>query len=356
MRISALPTFLNCPSSALECDRDYAPGSDAASLGSAVHELLERHVMLKPEDIGATAKRYGVDCDDLERLYAYGCIAWRELEKHFPDPKTETELTGDGIKGHADVMSITDKTMTILDWKSGFTRKDYSAQVIGYAAAAVDMFGMPKSGAVQVATVWLRYFEYEVINVTQEDIERLYHAIARAGLGIGKDYAPGDVCTYCKRQMQCEARNDYLRSAAQALAHVGNVEISVDLMGSLYHRSRLLKKAIEHYDKALKMMLAQHGSVSDGCGGVIELARVKRDKIVAKEAWPVLIEAGFTEDDLAACTTMSKTAVLDIVGERAGRGEKQKKKMVLLSILKERGAVTETESDRIQLKKGKENG
>jgi hypothetical protein len=301
-------------------------------------------------DLDVIAKKNGVDPDELERLFIYGCLAWKELTKHFPNARTEQLLEGDGIRGHADVFHRDDSTMTILDWKTNRVRRDYRSQVLGYATAAADQFGFPESGEIQVAIVWLRFFEFEVITVTQDDIERLHHEIDAAKLNIGKRYAPGDPCDYCSRQLVCDARHEYLASATSALMPINTVEILPEVLPTLYTKAKLLRKALSAYDKALKMAL-KSGPLPDGEGNLLELDELKRDKLIPREAWSVLVQQGFSEDEMAQCISMSKTKVLEVVSGKVKRGQKGTAKTAMINTLREFGAVTQTVSETVRVKK-----
>ena len=350
MRISSLPAFLTCPSSQLPTEHPYEPPSEVADLGTAVHEALAVHVAGQRPDLDAIAKKHHVDSDELEQLYVNGCIAWKDLCKYFPNAYTEQALKWDGIEGHADVSHYDESTMAILDWKSGRIRRDYSAQLIGYAAAAVEQFGMPKSGEVKVITVWLRDMEFEILTVTQDDMERLHHDIKRAELDIGKRYAPGDACGYCRRQLVCGARHEYLSSATSALMPIIDAPLSAEQLPKLYTKSKMLRKALADYDKALKIALAD-GPLSDGNGNMLELVETKRDRLVSREAWPLLKHAGFSDDDITECVSMSKTAVLSMAADKAPKGRKGKDKAALMEILRSGHAVTEVPSLTVKSRK-----
>lgn len=350
-RISGLPTFLACPSSALPTEHPYDPQSDAANLGRAVHLALARLVSGWTVDLDKIASSHNVSVDELEQLYRYGCQAWEQTKHHFPSPMIESVVEGQGLEGHTDVLQVGDE-INILDWKSNRVKREYDAQLSGYAAAAVEKYGMPESGKVAVITVWLRFGELSIREVTQDDINRLYWEIEEAEQGVGSKYGPGEPCTFCRRQMVCEARDQYLSAAAGALAPLAAVEISAELLPRLYTRAKMLRKALAQYDQALKMFLREYGPVYDGDGLILELTQTKRDKIIGNVAWPHLVDAGFTQEDLSYCLSMSKTAIMEVVGAKHGRGQKAKAKGALLKTLRDEGAVLSVVSDTVVAKKG----
>lgn len=348
MRISALPSFLACPSSQLPTPNPFDPTTDAADMGQALHRCLALHVSGAVPVLANIAKDYRCDVDDLERLYNYGRAAWETVKASFPYPIPEHKLYGAGIQGTADVISI--EGAAVLDWKTNRVKRSYAEQLHGYAAALVDEYGWPDSGQVKVVLVWLQFREIEVATVTNAEVENLMKRITDAKLDVGKRYSPGDACTFCRRQLVCDARADYVRSAARSLSTAANVDVTRETLGALYQRSRQLRRALDAYDAALKMELAS-GPIADGDGSTLSLAEVKVDKIVADKAWPMLIDSGFTEDDLAKCVSMSKKSVLDTIASKHKRGEKGNAKTALLSLLRANEAIREQTHNRIKIEK-----
>ena len=351
-RISSLPRFLACPSSALATEHPYEPPSEAAGLGTAVHEALAAMVGGAQPDVVAIATNHRVDADEVERLYTYGAEAWRRLREHFPNARPEQALQGVAIRGTADVFSFDGVSAAVLDWKTNRVERDYGPQLIGYAAAAAEQYGLPETGYVTTAVCWLRFGEVEVQRVGQADIDGLHDQLQRAEASVGQAYAPGDPCTYCPRQLVCSARHDYIRSAAASLVAVAETPTTCEGLARLYPMSRALKRALESYDGALRLALDAAGELPDGDGGVLGLLDVHRDEIDPVRAWPVLEAAGYTTAELASCTRMGKTSMLAIVGSKAPRGQKQAMRGRLLGALREAGAVKTHTSRQIRRRKG----
>ena len=339
MRASSLPRFLACPSSELPVDHPYDPGSSAAALGTAVHEALAAKVSGGDPDIVAMAQRNGVDHDDVARLYAYGCLAWRELEDRVTAPQVEIAVTGLSTSGHCDVLSVDGPDYWVVDWKSNWVERDYYDQLCGYASAVADSYGWPESGHIHTAVVWLRRLEIEVVTVTPDDVVALNDRIARAKRDVGKRYGPGEACTFCKRQLVCEARSAYLRSAADALVPLDQHVPAANFLPALYERSKALRNALNRYEAALKLAL-EHGPMTTPEGLMLSLDEGKRDKLIPQEAWPILTsEHDMGPDELFSCLTMSKTNVLKIIGDKAPRGRKGARRKQVLDGLRDAGAV-----------------
>lgn len=353
MHCSKLPQLFACPSSQLPAERPYDPPSEAGDLGTAVHEALADVVDGEDPDVASIASRHGVGTADVAVLTSYGRQAWDEVRGLFADAVTEHRLAGDGLSGRADVFSWTDGGAAVLDWKTNRARANVRPQLHGYGACVAEQHGIPEFGPITLVTVWLRLGELDITTMTATCVARFREDLERVKARVGVEYGPGDACTFCRRQLECEARRDYLRSAAGALEVVGAGALpDKDTLLALYPRAQLLTKALDQYRQALRMTLRETGPLTDGNGNRYELAETRRESIKAREAWPVLVEHGFTEDDLAACCEIKTTAMLDAAAKHAPRGEKGKRKAYLRQLLRERGAVTQTIHDTVRVSKG----
>jgi hypothetical protein len=350
IRISALPRFLECPSSALPVQHPYDPPSEMATLGTAAHAALATIVANDMPDVDTLAKQHGVDPDELAYLISYGTRAWEQIGLDHQHCRCEQTLHGRGIEGTADVAYHDGVNAVIVDWKTGRVRRSYRAQLAGYAAALTHEFVPPESGVVRVVTVWLRFGEFETATITPADIEGLYDDIQTAKLRIGKSYAPGDACGYCPRQLVCDARHEYLASASVAIRAVQHVDPDPVILAQLYEQYKLLGKAREHYKTALTLAL-RNGPLPDGNGNMLELATMTRDRVDPQLAWPVLVNAGVPDDDIAQCVSMSKTSLLRVVGKDLKRGLKGKARGQFWEAMKAAGAVKQNVSETIAVRK-----
>lgn len=354
MYVSSVPALLDCASSQAECEHPYEPKSDAADAGSGAHDALAEVAMGREPDLDGIAKSYGVEPKELSFLTHAGRLAWEEVKQYFPVPMVEHRLRGDWLRGRADVFSVTDEDMAILDWKSNRERTDYNGQLMGYAACAADQYGMPESGKIRVFTVWLRLGEIDCRAVRQDDIERFYHEVSRARLNIGKSFNPGQACTYCRRQLVCEARTEYVRSSMMALQVIGDEfpNLPEAKLGRLYSRVQMVEKVIRQYRDGLRMQLRADGPQYDGNGKVIDLVERKRDIIKPMEAWTILQDNGFSDEELARCISISSTQVGDVAAERAPKGGMGKARAAIKQALRDGGALTTDTYEVITATKG----
>lgn len=358
MHISQLPLLFSCPSSALPTDHPYDPGSEAADLGHAVHEGLADVVMSRDPDLDAIAQRYGVPRGDVNALVGAGRVAWGEVSSAFHNVRAEMHLEARGkLRGRTDVLGLSEERIAVLDWKTSRERSDVRPQLRGYAACAADMFGMPMTGHIDVYTVWLRLMEIDHMSVTDGDLTAFWEQYGYAERSVGNQYGPGEACTYCRRQLVCDARTELVQSSVRAFGPMASDDpgvMSPALLAGLYPRARMLQRALDQYREALRMQL-RSGPMPDGNGNTLELGEVKRTKVDARRAWPILVREGFDDDDIAACISMSTSALMDVAAAKAVRGQKGKAKAALREMLEAAGAVNETVHPTIKVRKGDHN-
>lgn len=352
-RISGLPRALECPSSELPTDHPYDPPAPVADSGSAAHMALYLKVAGHEPDLDKIALEYDVDRDELGFLYGFGLKAWNQIKQHFPNVRAEEQVEAPklGLRGTMDIFGIDSSVMAVADWKSNYVMRDVRDQVLGYAAACVETYGMPPSGFVTCAVIWLRFGEVEVFNATQAELDRFHRRRAKAKRRIGKSYSPGDMCEFCPRRLECKAKTSLVSSSATALTAMDsyNEVMGPEQLGKLHSRARFLKKALEQYDKALRLAL-RDGPILDQDGNTLQLEVQTREKLKAREAWGVLDDAGFSDDELAECIKLSKTAVMKVVGAKTEKG-KGKAKAAMAETLREAGAVDLRAHETIKVRK-----
>lgn len=350
-RPSSMPRAFHCPSSLALAKAPVRISSDESDLGHATHVALAYVAHSEEPDLDSIARTHGIDKDDLEPMVAYGRKAWGDIGKYFPSVMTEKELDSDLGNGTTDLMGCVtsdkedeighrhDLTITIGDWKSGRNRREYRRQMQAYAYAARYSLGMPDSGKITAITVWLRFFEIDVLQFTDADLDNFRAEFVALTHNIGKAYAPGEYCVGCQRAHECPARDNFLRSAQTALVSATEDGIAPARLAELYPQAQALEKMLEAYRVALKLALAS-GPLPIGGGKQIELVEARRCIIDPLIARPVLTANGFSDADIAQATTISKGTLETIIGDRAPRGMKGKNQAALIHALEGAGAIT----------------
>ena len=344
LRCSKLPLFFKCPSSASEWLRPIESGGDAADLGTVVHAVLAAMVRGEEPELQAIARPSGADIGEVERLFAYGKKAWGEIGPLVHDPMTEQPYDKHDLSGTCDVESGSGQKI-IVDWKSGQVYRNHREQMRGYANLARE-----DNSVIKAVIVWLQFGFYEVYDFTEDDTDALTQIdLPRLSCQIGKKYSPNSDCSFCQGRAECPAKADYERMACNALAAIGPGVLTRDRLAELYPQAKLLEKAVESYMDMLGVA-ASDGPLLLPDGRQVELRSIKKQEILAREAWPILASQ-LSQDELAGCTTITKGKLMDAVGAKSTKGMKAKDQMRLLGQLKDAGAISETSFVKLQVSK-----
>jgi hypothetical protein len=351
VRCSRLPLFRECASSAEPNPIVWLGEHDAADLGTACHQAIALVVLGLEPNVEAIAIEHGVDKDDLAPLVAYGRKAWAEIKKHLPSPRVEEMVRSSVTGGTIDVIHADTETLVINDWKSGWVRRNHEHQLAGYAHAARETYGMPRSGAITTITAWLRFRELEVKTWTSEQLDAWAVEHARHAKKVGREWNPGPHCALCPSQVGCAARDAYITTSSAALVARPAEDLTPETLARLYPQSRMLKKAIEAYESAVKAYVSAHGSLPLDDGKELGMAEREREEIGAREAWPVLLAEGLDDDEIDAVLAVKKGALEDAIGAKAPNGQKGKRQAAVIQRLRESGAITTTSFQQLEVRK-----
>lgn len=355
IRGSSADRFLSCASSALTTDHPYNPQSNAAGLGSAVHEVLAELVdtgKMPPEVMDRAARTWGVDVDEIERLASYGARAWEDLAEEFEGGAAEVRIDGEITGGTADVLARVEGGIRILDWKSGRGQVTHEAQLLAYALAAVDQFGLEPDQTVTTYEVWVQHGVYHRHDYNADQIEGFRGRLKRAIGDIGRQYAPGAACAFCPRQLECQARQDLIRSTTGSLAIVGGGDLTLrEQLSEMFPRVQQLKKAIGQFEELLDLEL-NNGAIQTADGRQLELGEHERTIIKPIEAWKVITDWEFSQAEIASAMTISKGKLLSTVAKRAKRGQGAAMKREIMQDLDSAGALKRSTFTKRQHVKG----
>jgi len=327
------------------------PVDDAGTLGTAVHDGCAEIVRGRPADTGAIALQYGLDeaqKRDLIWLLAVATRFWAEYGTQFgEEPSVERELTAMDHSGHTDVLGADPPVARVLDWKT--TR----LEVINYQPQMMEYLWLvghspdspiPSSFDCQYILVFLRDRTVEVSAVMDRQTVDDWHVeyMRRINEWDGKTYCPGGHCRYCPRLAHCPAQRAIIQQAMQS---VTVDDLPVEDVVTLYERLRWAEAFCDTTIKAIKLRAEAEGGEIVADGRALTLQEQNRQKIRAREAWPVIMSR-LTEAELAPAVTIGKTALLDAIGKKSPRGQKKAEKEALMAALEAANAV-ETNTFRV---------
>jgi hypothetical protein len=362
LRCSALPLAFLCPGSVRPSKLPINDTSEAAELGTAAHAGLATLVERGWPDwdgIPELARRHGVGEKDLRILIAQGVKLWEstlpDSDKRvldcFPDPLTEVELEHEDdawvLTGHADILGRGPVGVHVGDWKGGRVDKSFREQLRGYGALAL----LDDRAALwaQASVLWIRDGDVEQYSMQRTELDAWRERIDTEIVGWSGEYRPGPHCAHCDRSHECPAANALMRRDFAVVTDrnlVGYAEDEETLATwtpeakiDLVEKARVASKLIERVLDALKAdVITNGGEISDGKRRLTIVTEPRRylDPI---KAFPVLTEAGFTDEDMAQVIEMTAAKAENVVAERAPKGKAAAAKRELTKALEAADAI-----------------
>lgn len=322
IRASRVPVYFKCSGASLEPvgldGVGFAVGAPA-DIGTAVHGLLEDHVMGRDLDYRAAAAECmdtEVEESDLRRMVQSGIRMLSELALGETLLVEEPLRTQDGrVTGHVDIASADDEVVHVIDYKTSQKHSPlYWYQMHTYALLLLERF--PKAVEFHLHLLYVRIGETQTKVVSAKDVSdfrlRLYKRLDREPV-----FKVGSHCGWCDNSPYCSA----LKRAVESMSDIG--------------RSFELAKAAEAYARStlskIKEYLKAHGEIPIG-DEVLGLKTVVK-KIVPKDA--AVLEQLVREyglDAILGCASLSKEGLRNYFSSQ---------------ILKNKGAAWKLEEERL---------
>lgn len=342
------------------------PFNDAANLGTGAHAAIEEFIRTGEDpDLTKIRRLCDIDddnADDLEMLFSKAKALWlNHIKAMMPDPMLEVPLSvrwSDGetlyvLTGHIDICSLPAPNHAVLvDWKSGYVKRDYGAQTTGYAYLASKRMLVQK---VTTITVFLRDGTYSCDTFTDDELASWFNRVVvdQISKNIGR-YSPGEHCEHCPAFAGCAGRGAMVRQAVDDLVAGSGKRLAEILddpeqraalgpeLSAVWDRRGMVKSAIDALEKAVRSSVERHGPIPFGDGRSLAITESERKSIDAQKGWPLLTEAIPDESKLAACLKVVKGEVEECVKADAPRGQKKGVVADLMASLETAGAMTTT--------------
>ena len=383
IRASSVPARLICPSFG-HTDKPYNPESAPAQQGTAAHTAIEHYIKHEeePDFESLNLETPLADPEETRPLYYMARAMYDgellpmftksanggapvsararmmiETEKKMECKLGTVKLEATGeivdvcLTGHADIVAATGADLFVWDWKFGReTGKAHMGQTAAYGALAVASYGWPESGVVTVGEAHPRHGEAhectQVLNrVYLSQFKRVLLASVQS-MGAVKQPHP-DACKYCPARIDCEQWPMMLREAAAlSMAIKGEIDDGKQPTAQQFADNSAAVSTVAyaaklHGDTHRTLLESQNAFTKDTAQGGHYLAQVGRKSLDARRAWPVLQEAGFSQDDIAGVITMTQSAVKKVYMGKQEAGEKKAAWEQLSAKLNEAQAIKE---------------
>jgi hypothetical protein len=364
LRCSELPLAFVCPGSVRRDGLTVDESGDEAGLGKAAHEALATLVETGHApwaETGEFARRHGVDERELRALLALGRRLWAAVSAGFPRASTERALiyTDPGgafvLTGHVDVIAWDGRLVRIADWKTGRRDSDYSEQLRGYSALALATYGYGVDAAHAVA-LWVRDGDVERYTMSPAEVEPWLARVRAHIVGWDGRYRVGPHCAHCPRNHECPAGLALVRRDVSAIAEgelatrldgeLAPAEVD-DLLArlepaelvALLARADLARVRAGRVRDAIRAHVARHGDVI-AAERRLTLQTEERRSVDLLAAFPVLVEHGFDDADMAEVLDVSLAAALRVAAGKAPRGKGAAASRELEAALSDANAIT----------------
>lgn len=322
----------------------------AAERGTVVHEFLaacsvhgrEEALQLVPEEHRTLCEAIAVDELPIGAEWsAEVAFAWdhaldfgrelgRDLGRNYPE-HADTEYVGT-----ADVVGLTEETVIILDYKSGWlvraARSSWQLRLLALAAARTYERPVATVGHVKLREDGTWRLDLAVLD--EFDLEAI--AAELGALPSRDDLAETEECRYCPAFAACPAKARLVSGLAQVEA---SAEITPETAAAAYQRVVALRQVVERAEKIIDDYARQHPIVI-GENRVYAAVEEKRDSLDAEKAAELLKETFGPE----VARSASEFKVTKASIERAVRPALNGRKLThvkdeLLKTLAERGGV-----------------
>lgn len=339
-------------------------GSEAADLGAAVHFVFLEGVDGRHVEIEDAAQRFNVDQEELERLCSWAWRQWESIRANFPGPHVEEymELGKDGLwlTGHADLLSIVDDQVRVLDLKSGRLDSAHDEQLKGYAFLALQH--CPGTTSAYVAVLRIRDQVLDGTVYTRQELDQWFERLSDRTAK--RSYNAGVHCGHCRRSLECVARHKYLRSAVndfaagaptlalECLSEAMPLPTRGQLLASVLERVKLVEDACELARSMVKADVAAHGGAIPTTDGreLVIVERAER-RIDYAAGWPILIdhEPALPTDQLMQAVTINKGKVESAIKAIAPFRQKGAAVKRVMETLESAGAIQSTVVERLEV-------
>lgn len=365
LRASALPMAFRCAASIRSGTLLLNETNAAADAGTAAHEALQSLASagsLDWEGIPEIARKHGCEVDEVRMLAAMGAKLWPSVAESFPLAMTEVEIVVEiapsvVLRGHLDLLSITDTVARAGDWKTGRKDGDYRSQMQAYGALV--LLENRELTEVTITVLWVRDQEIENYTMTRADAFAWLRRLMADVVNWDGVYRPGPHCAHCRRSHECEAANALVRRDVAVIADksiVVRAESELATMTAaekvaIYEKATLVEGYAKRVREAIKADVLAHGDVVAN-GVRLTIDTEERRALDALKAWPVLDKAcGFSDEDFARCIDLRISKVEKVVAEKAGKGRGAAAVRTLKETLEAVGAVERTEVKKLAQKR-----
>ena len=371
LHASAAPRFILCPRSGIHkpAGGTINTTSPEAQVGRAVHQGCHQIINpptyppLEPLELAAA---HGLDdsyTTDISVLLHYARKSWDEkLSAYFPYPRSEHKLSANFTKANTiqgrltGTPDIYDDTFPdesrVLDWKTSRIPNltSYTDQMKSYCLLLAMKEPKPKYMAV---IVWLREQRADVTEYTHGEIMLFRDQLIDQYVKYSDQVNPGEHCTYCPVQYDCDAQTMMVHSAIESVVGISydNLNTLEPIMDATWEKIKMVQKTLDDLKTAISDYVLKNGELrwdTDEGQKVLGIKERITKKLDLVKAVPEL-QRYMSNEEIIECCTASIPALGNIVAQKAPRGKKTLDKTMFIESLKAKGLIETKTSQFVQL-------
>jgi len=264
-RSSSLDRKFACNASTVEPDIYIETSEQVANLGSAVHFYISETILGKVVDNDKILNDYNIeDGKEYYRFISAFHKAWTFFKPRIKEiigveMEVFFSIKDHKITGHLDFayLSIEDRVV-VVDWKLGYLEGAHRNQLMSYLVGVLHdtSLDMVDTWNGELYTVYLnsRTMQHEIID--QDDIKKwsfdLETVLSEATNNM---FSVGSNCQYCPLAYNCKAKQEMINSFTYELSELKGTTPSRETLATLRPQAQMLKKALDAYEKLLKLEL-----------------------------------------------------------------------------------------------------
>jgi hypothetical protein len=337
-----MPLCANCPASISGEGVQVDSFDPTATDGVEVHRAIA--LALRGKEYPAFE---GVNAGENEDMLALALAYVRAQSWGKCDVKTEVHIDAPPFSATLDLLCEIGDVANLADFKTTYREDNHEAQILAQAFCAFHKY--PHLQAADTHVVFLRNEGVIRKRYTREWVGAWAEEFIHNTLSYPEIYRPGDWCGRCRRKIECPALKAQRRAFAEMLLTNGTGIMNRDNVPEIRTKGKLIRDLLDTMNDMIRDEVLAHGAIPMGDGKELAAIEINPDEIHILKAWNIL-QAEFTDEQMASFVEVGKTKLLDLIKAEAPRGQKTKAAEAFMEALRAAGAVTQKQQVQVRVR------
>jgi hypothetical protein len=346
---------MNCGASAYLDEDDQVisihsdgPPGGPADVGRAAHDIMKHQIKHEEYNFDEVCGRHEVKPKEVGFL-SYASMRFVEvLESEFNveewvaeerlDTNEPFEFGGTpDIVGHI----LAEHTVILPDLKTGRVTTEYQHQMRSYAHLIFST--MPEVQTIVALIFWARDLELQKWTWTRKDNEKWLADVDRTIMKWdGKKFTVGKHCLYCRRSINCVARNKAMATGRDLILHKETADALVkEELKTAWTMAAMIIQTVESWQNRTEERAATAGGLDFGDGTELVMAEKNTKPVIYTPQTAAILKKdyAFSDEDVLSCCAIAKGPIGDLIGGRAPKGKMGSSRKEAFAALEKAGAI-----------------